>query len=122
MLAAMFGSRPAGLYFFEEIDNGIHPARLRLLLDLLETQTAKTEVQVVTTTHSPELLQMIGDDTFKYTSVVYRTADTSVSQITNLTELPNAETLRSKQELGSLHSSGWIEDALMFSAPEKIAS
>ena len=53
MLAALLGPNPAGLYFFEEIDNGIHPSRVRLLIDLIERQTAKGEIQVVTTTHSP---------------------------------------------------------------------
>ena len=32
MLAALLGPDPAGLYFFEEIDNGIHPSRLNLLI------------------------------------------------------------------------------------------
>ena len=36
ILAALLGTDPARLYFFEEIDNGIHPSRLRLLLDLIE--------------------------------------------------------------------------------------
>jgi predicted ATPase len=114
MLAALFGSNPAGLYFFEEIDNGIHPSRLRLLLDLLESQTAKTSVQVVTTTHSPELLQMIGDKTFEFTSAVYKLPDAESSEIALLSSLPKAELLRSRHEFGALHSSGWIEDTLTF--------
>ena len=39
MLAALLGTDSAGLYFLEEIDNGIHPARLSLLIDMLERQT-----------------------------------------------------------------------------------
>ena len=39
MLAALLGTNPAGVYFFEEIDNGVHPNRLWLLLDLIENQT-----------------------------------------------------------------------------------
>ena len=65
MLAALLGPKPASLYFFEEIDNGIHPSRLRLLLDLIETQTAKGKVQVITT-HSPDLLSII-NETFEHT-------------------------------------------------------
>ena len=34
MLAALLDREPASLYVFEEIDNGIHPARLHLLADL----------------------------------------------------------------------------------------
>ena len=41
MLAALISPPPAGLYFFEEIDNGIHPNRLWLLVELIESQTKK---------------------------------------------------------------------------------
>ena len=46
MLAALLNEDFEGLYFIEEIDNGIHPARLHLLLDLIERQTAKGKIQV----------------------------------------------------------------------------
>ena len=112
MLAALLGTNPAGLYVFEEIDNGIHPSRLRLLIDLIETQTAKGGVQVLTTTHSPELLSMVSDETFKHTSVVCRRPDTSDAVIRPVSELPAAECLRRSQGLGRLHTSGWMENAV----------
>ncbi len=114
MLAALLGTNPARLYFFEEIDNGIHPSRLRLLLDLIEGQTAKGNTQVVTTTHSPDLLSIIGDDTFRYTSIVFRLPETADAIIRPVTGLPNAATLRGSQGLGRLLASGWMEDALVF--------
>ena len=114
MLAALLGPDPARLYIFEEIDNGIHPSRLRLLLDLIEGQTAKGEVQVITTTHSPDLLTMVRDDTFKTISVVCRLPDTADALIRLVTELPDAGELRQAQGLGRLHVSGWMEDALAF--------
>ena len=115
MLAALLGKNPAGLYVFEEIDNGIHPSRLRLLLDLIERQTAKGNIQVVTTTHSPELLSMISDETFEHTSVVCRNPDTDDAVIHPLSELPNASELRRSQGLGRLHTGGWLETAAWFS-------
>jgi predicted ATPase len=114
MLAALLGNNPANLYFFEEIDNGIHPDRLRLLLDLIESQTQKNHIQVVTTTHSPELLSMVGDKTFDYTSVVFRPEGHEASGIYSVKELPNASDLRSRHKLGQLHASGWLEDAVTF--------
>ena len=59
MLAALLADDPAKFYFFEEIDNGIHPARQWLLLELIEKQTATRPMQVVTTTHSPGLLTSV---------------------------------------------------------------
>ena len=114
MLAALLGRNPARLYVFEEIDNGIHPSRMRLLLDLIEGQTAKKNIRVVTTTHSPDLLSMVGDDTFENTSVVCRRQDTDDAVIRRIAELPRAAELRQSQGLGPLHVSGWMEDAITF--------
>ncbi len=117
MLAALLGPSPVGtLYVFEEIDNGIHPSRLRLLVELIESQTAQLQLQVLTTTHSPELLSMVGDFTFKHTSVVCRRPDTNDAVIRPVAELPDAERLRESQGLGRLHASGWLEHAVSFAA------
>ena len=112
MLAALLGTNPAGLYFFEEIDNGIHPVRLNLLMDLIERQTAKNGTQVLTTTHAPTLLTVMNDNTFENTSVVCRLEDTSEAIIRPVAKLPNVQELRQNQGLGRLHESGWMEDAL----------
>ena len=115
MLAALLGPSPIGtLYVFEEIDNGIHPSRLRLLIDLIESQTRHLRVQVLTTTHSPELLTMVGDFTFKHTSVICRRPGSNEAVIRPVAELPDAERLRESQGLGRLHVSGWMEDAVLF--------
>ena len=119
MLAALLNEDYAGLYFFEEIDNGIHPARLHLLLDLIERQTAKGKIQVVATTHSPDVLNLINDTTFENTSVVYRDEDSADAVIRRVAELPNARELRKSQGLGRLHTSGWMENILSFAEAER---
>ncbi len=114
MLALLLGPDPNGLYFFEEIDNGIHPARQWLLLELIQKQTAKQGFQVITTTHSPDLLTMVNDETFKNTSVVCRLEDADDAIIRPVAELPRAGELRKSQGLGNLLSGGWMETALAF--------
>ena len=114
MLAALLGKNPRDLYFFEEIDTGIHPARLHLLMDLIERQTAKQGIQVITTTHAPTLLTVMNDHTFENTSIVCRLEDSSDAIIRRVAELPNARELRKSQGLGRLHESGWMENALYF--------
>ena len=116
MLAALLGPNPAGVYFFEEIDNGIHPNRLWLLLDLIERQTAKNGVQVITTTHSPALLSWISDKAFENTSVVSRLEDNDDAIIRPVDSLHNVRELRKSQGLGRLHSTGWMEDILNMEA------
>ena len=114
MLAALLGPNPAGLYFFEEIDSGIHAARQWLLLELIEKQTAKQGIQVVTTTHSPDLLTVMNDDTFRNASVVCRLEEADDAIIRPISELSRAGELRTSQGLGNLLSGGWMEDALAF--------
>ena len=114
MLAALLGPDPAGLYFIEEIENGIHPSRLHLLLDLIERQTGKGKIQVVATTHSPALFNAVSDRTFEDASVVCRLPDTSDAVIRRVSALPNARKLRETQGLGRLLEGGWMENALAF--------
>ena len=120
ILASLLSDTPtematAGLVFFEELDIGIHPARQWLLLELVERQAAKRGIQIVTTTHSPDLLTFVNDSTFEHLSVVGRLEDSQDAIIRPVAELPNAEELRtSKGGLGRLLAEGWMETALAF--------
>ena len=114
MLAALLDEDSHGLYFFEEIENGLHPSRLHLLVDLIERWTAKGRVQVIATTHSPDLLSLVSDETFKNTSVTCRLEDTNDAIIRGVADLPSAGDLRKSQGLGRLLAGGWMEDALAF--------
>ena len=115
MLAALLSENSKDLYFFEEIDTGIHPARQWLLLELIEKQAAKRGIQVVTTTHSPDLLTFANDSTFEHLSVVCRLEDSQDAIIRPVAELPNAKKLRTSQGgLGRLLTSRWMETALAF--------
>ena len=114
MLAVLLGENPNGLYFFDEIDTGIHPARQWLLLELIEKQAAKRGIQVVATTHAPDFLTFINDSTFEHLSVVGRLEDSQDAIIRPVAELPNAKELRTSQGLGRLLTGAWMEDMLAF--------
>ena len=115
ILAALLSPSERSLYFFEEIDNGIHPSRLWLLLDLIEQQTAEGNIQVVTTTHSPALLAWMSDTAFENASVVYRDQYWSDSVIRPIAGLYNLRELRESKGLERLLTSGWFETAMKFS-------
>ena len=117
LLAALLYGDSSKLYFFEEIDTGIHPARLPLLVDLIERQTRKNGFQVITTTHSPDLLSCLSDDSFEHVSVVYRDHESVDSVIRPLSALPKARELRLSQGLQVLHGTGWFEDMMEFAEP-----
>ena len=121
MLTVLLGENPPGLYFFEEIDTGIHPARQWLLLELIEKQAAKRGIQVVTTTHSPDLLTFVNDSTFEHLSVVGRLEDSQDAIIRPVAGLPNARKLRKSQGLGKLLTGAWMEDMLAFTEDDNDA-
>lgn len=115
VLTALLGKNPAGIYFFEEIDTGIHPARQWLVLELIEKQAAKRGIQVITTTHSPDMLTFVNDDTFEHLSVICRLEDSPDSVIRPVARLPNARDRRTSQGgLGRLLAENWMETALTF--------
>ena len=114
MLAVLLGENPMDLYFFEEIDTGIHPARQWLLLELIEKQAEKKKIQIITTTHSPDLLTFVNDSTFENMSVVCRLENSHDAIIRRVADLPNVRELRKSQGLGKLLTEGWIETALYF--------
>ena len=115
MLAVLLGENSKGLYFFEEIDTGIHPARQWLLLELIEKQAAKNNIQIMTTTHASDLLTFVNDSTFENMSVVCRLEDSHDAIIRPVAELPDAKKLRkSGRGLGGLLTEGWMETALAF--------
>ena len=120
MLAVLLGKDPPGLCFFEEVDVGIHAARQSLLLELIETQAVKRGIQVVTTTHSPELLTYANDSTFESLSVVCRPEDAHDAVIRPVAELHDARELRkSGGGLGPLLAEGWMETAVAFAEDDE---
>lgn len=115
ILAALF-SPESGLVFFEEIENGFHPARLRLLVDLIRSRTREGKVQVVATTHSPTILSLLGEEMLQHTSLVYRLEGEPSARITRLQDVPDAARVLATHDRADLLASGWFEDMVEFAA------
>ena len=121
MIAALLGPNAAGFYFLEEIDNGIHPTRLYLLLQLLEQFTKTGKIQVVATTHSPQLLGMLSSESREHASLIYREENKSIAQIKRIVEIPTIQDILEKKNLGRLHETGWLENVMAMTQPEESA-
>jgi predicted ATPase len=119
MLAALLGSEPAQFYFFEELDNGIHPTRLHLLLQLIEQKVSEGKIQMVATTHSPQLLRLLSPESLEFASLTYRLSKHPDAKIQRILDIPDARRLIEKEDLARLHESGWLEDAMAFLEPEE---
>ncbi len=119
MIAALLGPERAHFYFFEELDNGIHPTRLHLLLQLIERQVSQEKIQIVATTHSPQLLRLLSSQSLEYASLTYRLSNQPNAQIKRIVDIPEAQRVINEQDLARLHESGWLEDAVNFTEDEE---
>ena len=114
MIAAMLGPDPARFYFIEEIDTGIHPTRLYLLLQLIEQTVAREDIQVVATTHSPQLLGFLGEASREAATLVYRLPHHGEAKLCKILDIPDARKVLATRNMSRLHESGWLENAVTF--------
>lgn len=120
VLAALLGPEPAQLYFLEELENGLHPARLYLLIDLIETRVARGDMQIVATTHSPQLLRLLNPTSRANASLIYRLDDQTNAHIQRLGALPDeALGVIEQKDIGGLLASGWFENIASFMVSEE---
>lgn len=115
--AALLGTEPARFYFFEEIENGIHPNRAHLLINLLRNATKKGSIQVAGTTHSPALLNFLDEASLHDASLVYRVG--AVSKIRSFTDIPALWQVATNSRAGELHGAGWFENVATFLESEE---
>jgi predicted ATPase len=114
LIAALLSPDSGRLYFFEEFDNGIHPTRLHLLLQLVQQVCKQEAVQVIGTTHNPAMLAFLDEDALNHALLVYR-HDGSGSRVRKIVDLPDLREILKTQDLGRLHATGWLENAAIFS-------
>ncbi len=114
LAAAFFQPDMPKVMTIEEIENGVHPGRLRLLMELLRSQSERTDTQIIATTHSPLLIEWLQPEEHKTTFFCKRSEATGESEIRPLTEVPHfVDTLKKRgQKISDLFSEGWLEAAL----------
>ena len=110
--AAFFQPEMPRVMTIEEIENGIHPSRLRLLVELLVSQSRSGKTQVFATTHSPTTLAWLQKTEYRTTFVCKRDEETGESTIRPLTDVPQFSDVSEKYPLSDLFAEGWLEAAL----------
>lgn len=113
LAAAFFQPSMPKILIIEEIEKGLHPSRLRLLLELMRSQSKRTGTQVFATTHSPTLLNWLTEEDRKTTFVCTRDAESGATKMRSLAEVPRLEELiQKKYNLDQLFEEGWLESVL----------
>ena len=106
-------TRPQGsLLVVEEVDNGLHPSRVALLLEMLTSIGEERGVDVLVTTHNPALLDAAGPEMVPFITVAHRDRTTGHSRLTLLEDIEQLPKLLASGPVGTLTSAGRIEKAL----------
>jgi hypothetical protein len=114
-LTALLTAPRDSLILIEEIENGLHPARIHLLVELLTGLTAERGVQILATTHSPAVLGALADadpELAKAALVFGRTHDEPGTVVRRLGDLPHFEEVAQRRGIEHLFTTQWLERAL----------
>jgi predicted ATPase len=117
LAAALFQPSMPQMMTLEEIENGIHPTRLRLLIELFRRRTATLRkadnpLQLMLTTHSPLLLSWLQETEYKHVFICKRDEETGESYVRSLADLPEVQSIIENNGLGELFAEGWMESIL----------
>ena len=112
ILTALLTRPQASLLVIEEVDNGLHPSRARLLLDMLKAVGTERGVDVLVTTHNPALLDAMGTEMVPFITVANRDPSTGHSVLTLLENIAQLPKLLAQGPIGRLSSQGLIEQSL----------
>lgn len=75
VVTAVLTAPNSNLLVIEEIDNGIHPGRVRSLVDRLSQLARERGIGIIITTHNSVVLNGLSKENLKAVSVIYREKD-----------------------------------------------
>jgi hypothetical protein len=88
-------------------------------LQLIEQHTRQGKVQIVATTHSPQLLAMLSEDARQHAVLVYRLEHEAEARIQRIMSIPSVREVLERQNLSRLHESGWLENVMKYTQSEE---
>lgn len=100
ILTAVLIGEPGSLVMIEEIDNGIHPARVYKLIEQLIDICRERNIDIVITTHNATLLNAYKKEELMGVSVVYRDKDRGTSKIKSFIDIDDFQSMLTSGGLG----------------------
>lgn len=116
IVTALLTREEKSLLVVEEVDNGLHPSRAHILIEMLQDLGKRRKIDVIVTTHNPAILDALGNRMVPFISVAHRDPHTGASTITLLEDLEQLPKLMAGGTLGRLATQGRIEEALRHQA------
>jgi len=86
----------------EEFDNGLHPSRVKILVQAMEECCSRRKLNLLVTTHNPATLNALSIKQLDGVVLCHWNAATHASDLLRLSELPHHDELLSRGQLGDL--------------------
>jgi len=112
IVTAMLTRQPGSLLVIEEVDNGLHPSRAHVLVEMLRKLGNERGIDVIVTTHNPALLDAAGVRMVPFITVAHRDNATGASLLMQLEDIEQLPKLMASGSLGQLSAGGRIEAAI----------
>src|SRR3989344_1483945 len=92
IIASAMYLKPNSSFIFEEIENGLHPKRLKDLLDHLTTISRKKDMQIIFTTHSSAVINLLSPSDVVYVEreIINGTQFHLLADSSHITQIDNA--------------------------------
>jgi predicted ATPase len=97
----------------EELDNGVHPSRVKLLVDTIWECSHRRNLNVLVTTHNPAALNGLTPEQLDCVVVCHYDPIEKADKLTALPDIPYSDVLLQKGSLGDLVTRNVLESYLM---------
>ena len=119
VLTAVLICEPGSIVMIEELDNGIHPARVYKLIEQLIAIGKERNIDIIITTHNATLLNSYKKDELVGVSVVYRDNDRGTSKIKSFIDIEDFPAMLTTGGLGNAMIDETLLDSLKQSKSTK---
>ena len=111
-LVALRTAPEGSVILLEELGRELHPSRVHLLVEYLESITEQRGVQVIATTHSPLVLEALGPQARDNVVALGHVPGQPGTVMKRVGDLPRFQEVVERRGLGYLFTTHWLEQAL----------
>jgi AAA15 family ATPase/GTPase len=102
IVTSLISEQPGSIVVIEEVDNGIHPSRIKSLIQSISKLSKERKIDVIITTHNPILLNALTKDELLGVVLCYRDNTDGSSKFFALPDMDSLPKLLAKGNLGDL--------------------
>lgn len=115
----LYSAQEGSLLVIEEVDNGIHPSRIKHLVDKMYEIAAERKIQILVTTHDPAMMDAIPQQEIGNVLCCYRDKEDGSSKIVRLSDSPQYMDVLFNGRLGNQVVSREFEENIKKTSEER---